>query len=109
MEDVYIMAIDKLTTSHATQGVSGVKRTHRVQNGKSPNSVVKHDAVNVRTEVKSADKRAYSNAMSTIMNAPDIRADKVEALMKDPSSYRFPSSEVLQAVAKKLVKDFFGF
>lgn len=102
------MAIDKLTPPHATQGVSGVKKIQHVQDLKSTTSVVKHDVVDVRTEVKSADKRAYSKAMNVIMNSPDVRVDKVDALMKDPSSYQFPSSEVLQAVAKKLLKDFLG-
>ncbi len=102
------MAIDKLTPPRVTQGVSDAKKVKHVQDSKAINGVIKHDVVDVHAQNNRADKVAYSKAMNAIMNAPDVRAEKVEALMKNPSSYKFPSSETLQAVAKKLLKDFLG-
>ncbi len=59
------------------------------------------------TLTKDAKTQAlYQKAMQVISKTPDIRADKIEAARNKLDSFGKPSKEMLDIVAKKILKDF---
>lgn len=102
------MAINNIDPSSASQAINGPQKSGRINPAPSARREFKPDVVDVSAGAKRSDDIAFTKAMEIIAKTPDVREDKVRALQQNPESYTKPSSEILQAVAEKLVKDFLG-
>lgn len=95
------MEINKIGQPDNIQPTSNVKKTASASevNGAQPkDSVVFSDDSKLQS--------LYKKAMSIVKNTPDTRADKIEEAKLLLESFKNPSNEVLEVVAKKILKDF---
>lgn len=94
------MEINKINSPNAIQSTQNAKKVNSI----AQDAVSEKDSVNFSEEGKT--QALYINAMRVIKETPDIRMDKVEEARKLLESFKNPSNDILEDVAKKILSDF---